>query len=502
MTDLPPAYAELVARHGAIGALEECGAILSWDQSVTMPKGSAASRGEQLAALAAATHRAATDPAIGVLLDRAEAGEAAALAPPHAANLMLMRRAHVRRMALPEALVAAYARATTDCEMAWRGARAASDFAAVRPQLAEVVRLARETAARLGDATGLAPYDALLDGFQRGMNTKLVAPLFTELEEFLPPLIEARLAAQAREAAPIVPPGPFALEAQRRLARRMAEAAGLDFAIARLDESAHPFSGGTPDDTRITARYHTGDFAESVLAVLHECGHALYQMNLPRAFRRQPAGDAAGMAVHESQSLTMEMQASRSDEFLAWLAPRLAGAFGPHAGFEAANLARLWRRVEPGFIRTDADELHYPLHVILRFRLERALIEGRLAVADLPAAWNEGFARLFGRPPPDDARGCLQDIHWYSGAFGYFPAYTLGAMAAAQLFQAALADLPVIPAALGRGDFAPLVGWCRVHVHAHGAMLDLDQLLAAATGRSLDPAAFRRHLLARYGGNN
>lgn len=501
MTDLPPAYADLLARHAELGALEECGAILSWDQSVTMPKGSAEARGEQFAALHAITHRAATDPLLARLLDRAEA-EQALLAPGDAANLMLMRRGYVRRTALPESLVTAFARATTACEMAWRDARAASDFSAVAPLLAEIVRLTQDSAARLSDATGLAPYDALMDGFQRGMTTAQVTPLFDELEKFLPPLIEARLAAQAREPAPVVPQGPFPVELQKQLARRMAQAAGLDFNVARLDESAHPFSGGTPDDIRITTRYRPEEFAQSVLAVLHECGHALYQMNLPKEFRRQPAGDAAGMAAHESQSLIIEMQASRSDAFLSWLAPRLAEAFGPHAGFEAENLARLWRRVDRGFIRVEADELSYPLHIILRFRLEQALVGGELSVADLPAAWNEGFRNLFGTAPPDDARGCLQDIHWYSGGFGYFPAYTLGAMSAAQLFQAAVAAEPKIPAALGRGDFSPLVGWCRTNVHEHGAMLDLDGLLSAATGRPLDRGSFQKHLLGRYGRNN
>jgi carboxypeptidase Taq len=499
---LPPAYAELFARHAEIGALEECGAILSWDQSVTMPPGGAAARGEQFAALSAATHRSATDPAIAALLDRAEAEEAGSLPPDHAANLILMRRGHVRRLALPESLVSAFARATTACETAWRDARRTSDFSAVAPILAEVVQLSRDSAVRLADATGLSPYDALMDGFQRGMRADAVNALFNEVEEFLPNLIEARLAAQAAAPPPLLPRGPFPIAAQKQLARRMAEAAGLDFTSSRLDESTHPFSGGTPDDTRITARYREDDFTQAVLAVLHECGHALYQKNLPVTLRRQPAGDAAGMAVHESQSLIMEMQACRGDVFLGWLAPVLAEAFGADPAFEAANLGRLWRRVHKGFIRVEADECTYPLHVILRFRLEQALIAGELEVAGLPDAWNEGFEHLFGLRPPDDARGCLQDIHWYTGAFGYFPAYTLGAMAAAQLFRAATAQDPGIEPALGRGDFGRLQAWNRKHVHAHGAMLDLDGVLVAATGKPLDVNAFRMHLEARYGRNN
>lgn len=496
---LPPAYAALLARHAEIGALEECGAILGWDQAVTMPPGGAEARGEQFAALAAATHRAATDPALAGLLARAEADEAETLPAAHAANLRLMRRAHARRTALPESLVAARARATTACETAWRDARRRSDFAAVAPLLAEVVRLTREAASHLSAATGLAPYDALADGFQPGMRAARCAKLFAALEAFLPPLVETALARQAAEPSPKIPPGPFPVPAQQRLARRLAEAAGLDFSATRLDESTHPFSGGTPDDTRITTRYREDDFAQSLLAVIHECGHALYEKGLPREFRRQPVGEAAGMAVHESQSLIFEMQASRGDGFLAWLAPVLSAELGHDPAFEPKNLARLWRRVAKGFIRVEADELTYPLHVILRFRLEQALIAGDLAVPDLPGAWNEGFRKLFGVAPPDDARGCLQDIHWFDGAFGYFPAYTLGAMAAAQLFAAARAQDPHIEAALGHGDFAPLLAWCRANVHAHGAALDLDGVLQAATGEALSPAALRRHLQARYG---
>lgn len=496
--NLPPAYATLHARFAELGALAEAGAILSWDQAVIMPPSGAAARGEQFAALAAVTHRAATDPAIPDLLARAEAET---LPQPHAANLRLMRRAHTRSVAVPEALVAARARAQTACETAWREARRTSDFPAVAPRLAEVVRLTREAAGHLGAATGLSPYDALMDTFQPGLRTARVAPIFAELEVFLPPLIDATLDRQAALPAPLQPKGPFPIAAQQRLTRRLAQAAGLDFASARLDESTHPFSGGTPEDTRITTRYREDDVTQAVLAVLHECGHALYEKGLPESFRRQPAGDSAGMAVHESQSLIIEMQASRSDAFLGWLAPVLAQELGPDPAFDAGNLGKLWRRVAKGFIRVEADELTYPLHVILRFRLEQALIAGTLAVADLPGAWNDAFGELFGLVPPDDARGCLQDIHWYDGAFGYFPSYSLGALAAAQLWQAAVAAEPGIPQALAGGSFAPLLAWLRRHVHALGAAADLDGVLRAATGRDLDATAFRAHVASRYGNN-
>ena len=261
--------------------------------------------------------------------------------------------------------------------------------------------------------------------------------------------MEAR---QARLPAPVAPSGPFPVDTQEALCRRLAERIGLDFAHARLDRSAHPFSGGTPADVRITTRYDEADFTQAVLAVVHETGHALYERGLPDARARQPVGDAAGMAAHESQSLIIEMQACRSDAFLSWLGPELHAAFGGDAApYRVENLARRWRRVERGCIRVDADEMTYPAHVILRFRLEQSLVSDELSVADLPGAWNEGMQALLGITPPDDALGCLQDIHWYDGAFGYFPSYSLGAMAAAQLMAAARRALPDMDSALGRG---------------------------------------------------
>jgi carboxypeptidase Taq len=235
------------------------------------------------------------------------------------------------------------------------------------------------------------------------------------------------------------------------------------------------------------------------MGVLHETGHALYERGLPAAWRRQPVGHAAGMAAHESQSLILEMQACRSDAYLSFLSGELTAAFGASGPeWSAVNLARLWRHVERGFIRVDADEMTYPAHVILRFRLERAMIAGDLAVRDLPGAWAEGLHALLGITPPDDRRGCLQDIHWYDGLFGYFPSYTLGAMAAAQLMAAARAALPDLDEALARGELAPLVNWLGAHVHALGSSLGFGDLLASATGRPFDAGAFEAHLRKRY----
>ncbi|MGA8193702.1 MAG: carboxypeptidase M32 [Acetobacteraceae bacterium] len=491
------AYDRLATRFARIATIGEASSVLGWDAATMMPPGGGAARGDQLAVLAGVSHSLLVAPAVG---DDLAAAEATAKPDPwNAANLRLMRNAYTRATAMPSDLVEAQARANSACEKVWREARRQSDFALVRPHLQEVVRLVREAAAALAPALGLSPYDALMDGFQRGMRVADIVPVFAGYEAFLGQALPQAEERQARNPAPLRPPGPFPIAVQEALCRRLAARLGLDFAHARLDRSAHPFSGGTQTDVRITSRYDEADFTQAVLAVVHETGHALYERGLPASHARQPVGEAAGMAAHESQSLIVEMQACRSDAFLSWLGPELHAAFGGDpAPYRPENLARLWRRIERGFIRVDADEMTYPAHVILRFRLEQALIAGTLSVADLPGAWNEGFQALLGMVPPDDARGCLQDIHWYDGAFGYFPSYTLGAMAAAQLMAASRHDVPELDPALGEGDLSPLLGWLRAKVHAKGSRLEFNPLLQEATGRPLDPSYFERHLTARY----
>ncbi len=491
MTD----YDRLAARFARIATVQEAAAMLGWDAAAMMPPGGAAARGDQLAVLAGLAHGLLTEPAVADDLAAAEAGSD----DWRATNLRLMRHAHARATAVPADLVEAQARANAACETIWRGARRDSDFARVAPALTEVVNLTRQQAAALAEALGLTPYDALMDGYQRGIGAADVAPVFAAYGAFLHDALPRAEARQARRPAPLRPAGPFPAEQQEALCRRLSEAAGLEPAHSRLDRSAHPFCGGTPTDVRITTRYDEADFAQALMGVMHETGHALYERGLPVAWARQPVGAAAGMAAHESQSLLIEMQACRSDAYLAWLAPRLQETFGGDpAAYDPANLGRLWRRVARGFIRVDADEMTYPAHVILRFRLEQALVAGDLRVADLPGAWHEGMRDLLGITPPDDARGCLQDIHWYDGAIGYFPSYTLGAMAAAQLMAAARQVLPGLDAALGQGDLGPLVQWLRQHVHGSGSLLGFNDLLRAATGKPLDPADFEAHLAARY----
>ncbi len=491
------AYARLKARFARIATIGEASSMLNWDAAAVMPAGGAAARGDQLAVLAGLAHAMLTDPAVAGDLADAEAS------PPEAewdsANLRLMRHDFTRATALPPELVEAQTRANSACEIVWRQARQKSDFAMVSPALAEVVRLVREAAAALGPALGLSPYDALMDGWQPGVTAAEVTPIFDRYQAFARDALPAAEARQALRPKPLPLEGVFPAERQEGLCRHLAARAGLEFDHARLDRSAHPFCGGTPADVRITTRYDEADPAQALMGVMHETGHALYERGLPPSFARQPVGEAAGMAAHESQSLIVEMQCCRGDAFLAWLGPELHGTFGGDAApYAPQNLVRLWRSVERSFIRVDADEMTYPAHVILRFRLEQALVAGELQVAELPGAWRDAMQDLLGIVPPDDARGCLQDIHWYDGIFGYFPSYSLGAMAAAQLMAAAHRDIDGLDAALGRGELAPLLAWLRQRVHGEGRRLGFNDLLLHATGKTLDPADFEAHLVRRY----
>lgn len=471
--------------------------VLHWDMSTMMPEGGAEARADQLALLKSMAHEMITAPEVADLL---AAAEAEASEPWQRANLREMRRDWVHAAAVPGDLVEAIAKAESACEMVWRQARPAADFAMVAPSLKTLLGLVRQAGQAKAEALGVSVYDALLDQYEPDGRSADIDVVFADLESFLPDFIGRALDAQARRPAPRLPAGPFPTATQRKVGLEFMAALGFDFAHGRLDTSFHPFCGGYPADTRITTRYDEADFTSALMGVIHETGHALYEFGLPGGrWRHQPVARARGMQMHESQSLLMEMQACRSRQFMDWAAPRLAAAFGGSGpDWGADNLYRLGIQVERGFIRVDADEVTYPAHVIIRYGLEKALIEGRMEVDDIPAAWNDGYRRLLGITPPDDRLGCLQDIHWYGGSWGYFPTYTLGAMTAAQLFDAATtADGDILPA-LGRGDFAPLRAWLRANVHGKGSSLSTRDLLTEATGRPLDSGVFKAHLERRY----
>ncbi len=491
-------YEALEERFRRLSALREAAGMLQWDMSTMMPAGGAEARSEQLAALEVTCHGIMTDPGLAGLLDEAEA-DSVSLDSWARANLREMRRRWRHESALDARLVEALSRAGNRCEMVWRKARPDNDFTAVLPHLKEVLGLVREAAAAKAEALNCSPYDALLDEWEPGGSSARIDETFDDLAAFLPGFLAQVLDRQASGPKPLPFGGPFPIAQQEALARRLMAAVGFDFEHGRLDTSLHPFCGGVPEDVRITTRYDEADFMKALMGVLHETGHALYERGLPRKWRHQPVGEACGMAVHESQSLLIEMQVCRSAEFVGYMAPLAREAFGADGpAWQADNLIRVYNRVEPGTIRVDADEVTYPAHVILRYRLEKAMIAGDMAPDDLPGAWNAGMDELLGLTPPDDRVGCLQDIHWYDGAWGYFPTYTLGAMAAAQLFATARSEAPEIPAAIGRGDFAPLMAWLGEKVHGLGGFYTTDALIAHATGKPLDPKVFEAHLKARY----
>ena len=495
MTATP--YQALEARFARLGTLQEAMAMLQWDSAAIMPPGGGEARAEQLAALKLVCHEMLTNDALAELLARA--AEERDLDDWQRANVVEMRRLWMHATAVPGNLVEAFSKACSACEMVWREARPKGDFAAVLPALGRVLELVREVAAAKAARLGKSAYEALLDEYEPDGSTAEIDRLFAELAQFLPGLVDAVIARQRALPPPRPLPGPFPLDRQRALGRRLMELLGFDFAHGRLDESLHPFCGGTPDDVRLTTRYDEADFGRALMGVLHETGHALYERGLPAAWRRQPVGAPRGMSLHESQSLLIEMQVCRSRDFAEFVAPVLRQAFGGSgAAWEPDNLHRLNTRVARSLIRVDADEVTYPAHVILRYRLERALIAGDLDLAELPSAWREGMRELLGTVPANDAEGCLQDIHWYDGAWGYFPTYTLGAMTAAQLFAAATRDDPGIRPGIAHGDFAPLLAWLRRQVHGKGSRYATAEIVAAATGAPLGVAAFRRHLESRY----
>lgn len=479
--------------HAFRGAL----ALLRWDAAVMMPKGSADIRGEQLAALETEHHTLLTAPRISRLLDRAQAN-APGLDEWQLGNLREMRRQRDHAIATPVSLVSRLARATSKAEVKWVEARRADDFAIFAPHLEEVLQLVRDKAQLLGQALNLAPYDALIDEFSPGVTMTDIDAMFKALARRLPGLIRETMALQAKHPAlPIT--GKFPVAKQRQLVTEIMKAVGFPFDGGRVDESEHPFTEGVPGDIRITTRYDADDLFSSVLGALHETGHAMYDLGLPREWRDQPVGRDRGMAIEESQSLLIEMIVCRSRPFVRYLMPLLQKHFGVSGPeWDLENVYAHLTRVRRSLIRVDADELTYPLHIQLRYDLEKQLLAGALAVRELPEAWAEFMQARFNVRPARQQEGCLQDIHWAVGSFGYFPSYALGAAIAAQLFEKLRGDVPALDEQIARGEFAGLFGWLREKVHGLGAKVSTQELLKLATGKPLTATASLRYLEGKY----
>ena len=479
--------------HAFRGALS----LLRWDAAVMMPRGSADVRGEQLAALETEYHALLTAPRITRLLDRAQAN-AQGLQDWQVANLREMRRQRDHAIATPVTLISRLTKAASRAEAHWLEARQQGRFDVFATHLEEVVHLVRDKAALLGQALNLAPYDALVDEYSPGITTGDIDAMFKALSRRLPSLIREAIALQDRNPLPPLT-GKFPPGKQRALIVEIMKAIGFPFERGRLDESEHPFTEGVPGDIRVTTRLDLNDIWSGLLGAMHETGHAMYDLGLPQDWRDQPVGRDRGMALEESQSLLMEMIVCRSRPFVRYVQPLLLRHFGVSGPeWEQENIYAHLTRVKRGFIRVDADELTYPLHIMLRYELEKQLLNGELAVRDLPEAWNAGMEQRLGIRPANPVEGCLQDIHWAVGSFGYFPSYALGAVIAAQLYESLRSDVPALDEQLSVGEFSGLLGWLRTHVHGLGAKVPVQDLLKSATGKPLSATSFIRYVESKY----
>ena len=488
-------YESLTRTFSRLSKFSHLSAIAGWDMFAMMPAGGSTARAEALAELGVLQHQILTDKRVGEWLHNALAED---LNDVEQANLREMTRHYQQAALLPESLVEAKSLAGSKCEHAWRTQRPANDWAGFSANLKEVVKLSRQEAHIRAEAKGCSPYDALLDIFEPDMTSARLDVLFADLKSWLPDLLTKVVDKQSRETL-IAPQGPFPTATQRELGLEAMNLLGFDFNAGRLDVSAHPFCGGVPEDVRITTRYDESELLSALFGVVHETGHARYEQNLPRQWLGQPIAQARSTAIHESQSLFFEMQLGRSDAFLKQLLPAIVQHFGAQPAFEESNFIAWNQRVKPGFIRVDADEVSYPAHVILRYEIERALIDGDIEVDDIPGLWNEKMQSWLGLSTEGNYQnGCMQDIHWTDGGFGYFPSYTLGAMYAAQLFHAARTALPGLDNAVANGDFSALFDWLRQNIWQHGSRFSTAQLVEQATGEALNSRYFRDHLTKRY----
>jgi carboxypeptidase Taq len=469
-------------------------ALLLWDQNTMMPPGGAGPRADHAETLQRVLHARETAPELGRLLDALEPwaeGE-----DPDADEVRLIRwvrRDHEKSLRVPADLAAEISRAKAEGLQAWQEALAASDFGRFRDALARHVELRHRYVACFEGYEH--PYDALLDDYEPGLTTAELRPLFANLRDALVPLVAATGdPAQPRNAGVFA--GPYDVDVQRRAVTDILESVGFDPERWRLDSALHPFAQSlAPTDVRLTTKYDVNDFGVTLYSALHEFGHGLYEAQADLRLARTTLGEPVSLGVHESQSRMWENTVGRSRPFCGWLLPRLRELLpGGFDDLDAVALFRAVNSVQPSLIRIEADETTYNLHIILRFELELALIDGSLAIDDVPAAWSEGMRRLLGLEVPSDAEGVLQDTHWGAGLFGYFPTYTIGNLMAAQLWERLAADLDDLDERIAAGDFGPLREWLREHVHRHGRKFWPRELLQRVTGEELRVDPFVAYL--------
>jgi carboxypeptidase Taq len=486
------AYDALMVRMRELDVIGQIGGLLGWDQEVMMPPKAAPLRAEQLAWLSTESHKRMTDPEVGKLLATAESesdgGEI------EQGNLRIIRDSYDKATKKPASFVEEFARHRSKSIVTWTEAREKNDFSIFRDDLAKMIEMSRELAGYLGYEDN--PYDALLDLYESGLTVAKVDPLFAGLRESSVPLIKAVGELDDKPDCSWVHTHPWPKESQEAFSQAISEAIGFDFKAGRRDESTHPFCGGSnPDDVRWTTRYDEKEPYGAIYGTMHETGHALYEQGRPRDLDFQPVGEADGLGVHESQSRLWENQVGRSLEFCEWSFPLWQKHFP--ANFEGVTPEMLWQavnQVEPSLIRVEADEATYNLHVMIRYEIEKLLINGELEVDALPDAWDDMYEEFLGVRSTTRSEGVLQDIHWSMGAFGYFPTYTLGNLYSAQLLEAAKRDIGDVESQIRNGDFTPLLEWMRTHVHARGSILEPADLMEEATGEQPKPDAFVTYL--------
>ena len=483
------AFADLMAFQRQTEALGLVAERLGWDQETMMPRGAAEQRGEEMAAMEGILHARRTDPRIGDWLAAAQVSDDAGRA-----QLRLIRRSYERSLKVPADLAAALARQTSVAQGIWAEARAAGNVAAFLPTLAEVLALKRQEAAALAEGGDL--YDALIEDYEPGATAESLGVMFGRMRPRLVALREKVL----DKPAPQGIEGHFSADSQMRMARDLASAFGYDWSRGRIDLAVHPFSSGGGNDSRITTRVVETDPFNCFYSTIHEVGHSSYELAIDPDYGMTPIGHGCSMGVHESQSRIYENQIGRSRAFTGWMFGQMRERFGEFGIRDAAAFYAAVNRVQPGFIRTEADEVHYNLHIMMRFDLERALIRGDLGVADLEAAWNDRFKADFGVAVDKPAHGMLQDVHWSCGLFGYFPTYTLGNVYAGCLHQALRAAVPDLDDQLAQGDTVAATGWLRENLQRHGGLREPRDTIAHACGFEPHEGPLLDYLEAKFAG--
>ncbi|MEZ4539969.1 MAG: carboxypeptidase M32 [Chloroflexota bacterium] len=496
---MPTNYEKLIERVNELDDLNKAAALLSWDREVNMPRAGAPARIAQMTTMSSLIHRMSTADEMGELIENAAAElDGAPYESNQAALIRLLRRNYADARKLPAEYVARSSAVSGQAREAWVRARAENDFEHFRPWLEQVVELCQEMADYYGYED--ERYDALLDKYETNMKTAEVRAIFDALKAELIPLREAIDAGRVKLDDSIVHRA-YDVEKQKAFARYIAKAIGYDFERGHLGTVVHPFATSfSRNDARITTRWYPDFLNPSLFGTLHECGHAMYEQGTHPDLARTPLARGTSLGIHESQSRMMENIVGRSRGFWQAHFPTLQSYFPEALGDNTAeDFYQAINKTQPSLIRVEADELTYNFHIILRFELEQAMLNGELAVADLPAAWNDKMQSLIGITPPDDAEGCLQDVHWSRPGFGYFPTYALGNLYGTQFYETAVAHNPTIAGELAAGKTDALLAWLRENIHQHGKKFTPGELVQRVTGQPLSHEAFMRYARAKFG---